>query len=329
MIPWAAREPGRPFPSHSRKPALAFVISVVATDLSLGIPWQAAESTISMNDYAPPPSLEPCPSFHRWRHLERLVKIGKGASGEVYRAWDSLLQREVALKLSRGTGDPSDTCSLLALREARLLARIRHPNVVNVYGVDYDCDRLGVWMEYIRGLNLDAVVRQNGPLSPQEVTAIGFDLCSAVGAVHDLGLLHGDITAKNVMRESTGRIVLLDFGFSQDLRALDGQEREFYIGGTPLYMAPELLTGGRSSAQSDIYAIGVLLYRLATGRYPLEARSVAEVRTALNRRKVKLLCATCGGLGRALVTTVNRAIDAEPAARFSSVAEMIRSLRGV
>ena len=304
-----------------------FVLSVVATDLSLGIDWKAAESTISMDNCAPPVSLEPCPPPRRWRHLEKLEKIGKGASGEVYRAWDSLLEREVALKLSRRTGDPCDTCSVLALREARLLARIRHPNVVSVYGVDYDCHRLGVWMEYIRGMNLDAVVRQNGPLSPRDVTAIGLDLCSAVGAVHDLGLLHGDVTAKNVMLESTGRIVLLDFGFSQDLRAVDCQLGEFNIRGTPLYMAPELLHGGRLSAQSDIYAIGVLLYRLATGRFPLEAGSVAEW-TALNRCEVKLLCATCGGLGQAFVTTVNRSIAEEPAARFSSVAEMVRSLRG-
>ena len=291
---------------------------------------QAVESTISMEGFASVVGLESCRPFPvRWRHLERLEKIGQGASGEVYRAWDSLLEREVALKLPRWVGDFCDKRSVLALREARMLARIRHPNVVIVYGVDYDHHRLGVWMEYIRGKNLDAVLRQNGPFGVPEVVVIGLDLCSAVGAAHDLGLLHGDITAKNVMREQTGRIVLVDFGFSQDLHDPKCQESDLNIRGTPLYMAPEILRGEAASSQSDIYAIGVLLYRLSTGRFPVEARSLAELRAALERRDVKLLRDAYPRLGDPFVTTVDRSIASEPAARFRTVADMAASLGGV
>jgi serine/threonine-protein kinase len=268
----------------------------------------------------------PCP--HRWRHLENLEKIGQGISGEVYRAWDSLLQRDVALKLSRRTGDFSDSCSLFALREARLLARIRHPNVVTVYGVDHAEQRLGVWMEYIHGLNLDAVLRHKGPMGARKAAVIGLDLCSAVSAAHEVGLLHGDITTKNVMRDRTGRIVLLDFGFSQDLGALHSSEWEYSICGTPLYMAPEILCGGRPSVRSDIYSMGVLLYRLATGQFPVEGHTMAEVREALNEGCIRLLRDRYPYLGKPFIATVDRSIAIEPAARFATVIEMAQSLRG-
>jgi len=272
-------------------------------------------------------SLDSCmPFLQRWRHLENLEKIGQGISGEVYRAWDSLLEREVALKLSRLAGNFSDRCSQLALREARLLARIRHPNVVTVYVADYEDQRLGVWMEYIRGQNLEAVLQQAGPLGARDAAVVGLDLCSAVNAVHDVGMLHGDITTKNVMRERTGRIVLLDFGFSHDLLAPISKDSDHNIRGTPLYMAPELLRGDRATARSDIYAIGVLLYHLSTGRFPVEARNLKEVREILKRGDVELLRDRRPGLGKLFVSTVDRSLSAEPAARFATVAEMARWL---
>jgi serine/threonine protein kinase len=273
-------------------------------------------------------SPDSCPPFpQQWRHLENLEKVGQGISGEVYRAWDSLLEREVALKLSRLAGNFSDRCAQHALREARLLARIRHPNVVTVYGADYEDQRLGVWMEYIRGRNLETVLQQTGPLEARDAVVAGLDLCSAVNAVHDVGMVHGDITAKNVMRERKGRIVLLDFGFSQDLLAPRSKDSDHKIRGTPLYMAPEMLRGDSATARSDIYAIGVLLYHLSTGRFPVEGRNLNEVREILERGDVELLRDRCPGLGKAFVTTVDRSLSAEPAARFATVAEMARWLR--
>jgi serine/threonine-protein kinase len=281
-----------------------------------------------MDGFAEGVSLDPClPIPSGWRHLESLEKIGQGVSGEVYRAWDPLLEREVALKLSRWAGDLSDSCSQRALREARLLARIRHPNVVTVYGADHEYQRLGIWMEYIRGSNLEAVLRQHGPMGASGAAVIGLDLCSAVTAAHDLGLLHGDIKARNVMLESTGRIVLLDFGLSQDLRTLGSKDSACHIRGTPLYMAPEILRGESASARSDIYAIGVLLYRLSTGRYPAEGGTMAEVRDILKRGHAKLLRDMRTDFAEYFVETVDRSLSPEPVARFATVAEMADGLR--
>jgi serine/threonine-protein kinase len=267
------------------------------------------------------------PFPQRWRHLENLEKIGQGISGEVYRAWDPRLERAVALKLSPQAGNFSDHCAQLALGEARLLARIRHPNVVTVYGADYEDQRLGVWMEYVRGHNLEAILRKSGPLRARDAVVIGLDLCSAVNAVHDVGVVHGDITTKNVMREKTGRIVLLDFGFSQDLLAPQSEKWSHDIRGTPLYMAPEILQGDGATVQTDIYGIGVLLYHLATGRFPVEGRSLDEVRTILEEGNVQRLRDRRPDLGEAFVTGVDRSLSVEPAARFSTVVEMADWLR--
>jgi serine/threonine-protein kinase len=195
-----------------------------------------------------PPVPDPC----AWAHLTELQNIAHGAFGTVYRAWDTRLQRWVALKLYGQGERRANGWYQLGLREARLLARIRHPNVVTVYGVDHRRGRLGMWMEFIHGRTLEDLMKDLGPLAAREAALIGFDICSAVSATHEVGLVHCDITAKNVMREDGGRIVLMDFGLSHDLwgnpaNAVPG------VCGTPLYMAPELLCGESCSARSDIY----------------------------------------------------------------------------
>src|SRR5262249_47468121 len=208
----------------------------------------SATSTQPFPDAPVVETREPPP--HSWGHLAKLRKIGEGVFGEVYHAWDALLEREVALKLYREAAEQLDEWARFGLQEARSLARVRHPNVVTVYGVDYRKRRLGVWMEYIQGHTLEALVRAQGKLGALEAARIGFDLCSAVMSVHEHGILHRDIQSKNVMCEHGGRIVLMDFGLSQDLRPWRRDSAPRFCG-TPLYMAPEVLRGEWASVQSD------------------------------------------------------------------------------
>ena len=145
-----------------------------------------------------------------WGHLEVQERIAGGAFGDVYRARDPHLNREVALKLLRldvSTGQPDRL-----LDEARALARVRHPNVVTVHGADVRDGRVGLWMEFVHGRTLESWVQAHGALSAGEATTLGVDLCRALAAVHGAGLVHGDVKAQNVMREEGGRIVLMDFG---------------------------------------------------------------------------------------------------------------------
>jgi eukaryotic-like serine/threonine-protein kinase len=207
-----------------------------------------------------------------------------------------------------------------------LLARFRHPNVVTVYGVDHHNGRQGVWMEYIRGCTLAAFLQQHGPLAAREATLIGLDVCSAVAATHALGLLHRDIKAKNVMREEGGRIVLLDFGLSQDLRAAGLSDPSRRVRGTPLYMAPELLRGGEASAQSDIFGIGVLLYHLVSGSYPAGGRNLPDVRGVYERGEAKLLRDRRADLPESFLRTIDRSLSPDPDGRFATAGQMAQML---
>jgi serine/threonine protein kinase len=217
---------------------------------------QGLDSTLSIESIDTYPRAGPVSTAdsdpHRWGHLENLIRIGQGVFGTVYLAWDARLEREVALKLCRFADGSPKVWSRFSLQEARLLARVRHPNVVKVYGVGHHEGRLGVWLEYIRGCTLADFLQEHGPLGAREAVLIGLDVCNAVAATHSLGFLHRDIKAKNVMREDGGRIVLLDFGLSQDLHSETLNDPAVRIRGTPLYMSPEVMRGQDASVQSDI-----------------------------------------------------------------------------
>src|SRR5262245_33964904 len=215
-----------------------------------------------------------------WGHLRALERIGGGAFGDVYRAWDTRLDREVALKLTdaepAGTNDPPSPI----IQEGRLLARVRHPNVVTIYGAEQIGARIGLWMEFVRGRTLKQIVDAGNVFSGPEAAHIGIALCRAVAAVHGAGVLHRDIKAQNVMLEDEGRAVLMDFGTGREL-ADYGTD----VAGTPLYLAPEVLAGGDATAESDVYSLGVLLYYLVTGAYPVRAETVSDLRLAHQRRE--------------------------------------------
>jgi serine/threonine protein kinase len=148
------------------------------------------------------------PASARWGHLEIRGELGRGASGTVYRAWDTKLAREVALKLlSPDAGHASD-----ALVEGRLLARLRHPHIVTVFGADEHEGVSGIWMELLDGETLDQMLRRDGMFGLEEALLVGLDVARALSAVHAAGLLHRDVKARNVLRERAGRIVLMDLG---------------------------------------------------------------------------------------------------------------------
>ncbi len=158
------------------------------------------------------------------------------------------------------------------------MARVRHPNVVTIHGADVIDDRIGLWMELVSGQTLEQVVGEGKRFTAAEAVALGIDLCNAVAAVHAAGLLHRDIKASNVMMADDGRAVLMDFGTGREL-----EDATASLAGTPLYLAPELFAGGKPTEASDVYSIGVLLYRLLTGSYPVQAADLGALRLAHER----------------------------------------------
>jgi serine/threonine-protein kinase len=237
------------------------------------------------------------------------------------------LDREVALKLM--TSDPSDDGADRAriLREGRMLARLRHENVVTVYGADEVDGQIGLWMQLIHGSTLDAELASRGPFGAREATLIGVDLCRALAAVHGAGLLHRDIKAQNVMRESGGRTLLMDLGAGLDV-ARDGPPRPRRLTGTPLYLAPELLQGGAPSVASDIYGLGVLLYHLVTGGFPVDGATAKDVARKHARGERTRLRDARADLPEDFVRTVERALAPQPHARYQSAGDFEEALLG-
>lgn len=255
----------------------------------------------------------------RWGNYELLEQVGAGAFGQVYRARDLTLDREVAVKLFRET-ESADRSVERMLAEGRTLAQVRHPNVVTVHGAESHDGRSGLCMEYVRGLTLEAFVKQHGAMSAREVALIGQDVCRALAAVHTAGLLHRDVKARNVMREEGGRVVLMDFGAGQPQG--DPERLASRLTGTPLYLAPEVLNGHEASVRSDVYSLGVLLFFLATGDYPVRGGSLAEVRDAHRTGARTDLLSLQPTLPSALVQAIQRALEPNPTERVQSAGQL-------
>jgi hypothetical protein len=261
----------------------------------------------------------------QWGPLIVFEKIGRGSFGDVYRAWDPRLDREVALKLI--PEDVSAAATSPVIEEGRLLARVRHPNVMTVYGADRCEGRTGIWTEYIRGETLAAEVARRGPSSADEAARIGIDVCAALGAVHAAGMLHRDVKAQNILRDGSGRIVLGDFGTGIAL-ADDAGWSDPRIAGTPLYLAPEIVSGGAPpSAASDLYGVGVLLYFLLTAAFPVRGRTLAEIKGAHARGEQVPLRQACPGVLDTLAHVIETLLATDPNDRYQSAGDAEAALR--
>ncbi len=292
--------------------------------------------------HAPAPSTpedlaeQTAPMFE-WGLLRALEKVGEGSFGEVWRAYDPSLHREVALKLRRLAPEPESTSMSTSfdpatrqwLNEARALARVRHPNVLTVHGAAEHHGRVGMWTELVRGETLEDHVADGSRLPPREVASVAADLCAGLAAVHRAGLVHGDVKAANVKIEpphgphERPRVVLMDFGAAR-LPSQLGQ-----LVGTPLAMAPELLRGGPSTVASDVYAVGALLHRLLTGRHATEAESLEALRAVHAKRGAEPPRLPRGVAPPALGRLVERALDPDAARRPGSAEAMRRELLAI
>src|SRR5579863_4238674 len=222
-------------------------------------------------------------------HYEIVRKLGAGGSGVVYLATDTLLQRPVVLKILRAGVLSAQQMRSTMLREARLASAIEHPNVCAIYEVGESGDEGYIVMQFVPGQSLDQLIAK-GPATPQLLLSVGIQIADGLQAAHALGIFHRDLKPQNVMLTDGGLVKILDFGLARRLTPEDARfdpakpalakDQSFpstYTarGGTVRYMAPEQFVTGHSSVQSDVWALGVILYELAGGRHPF-ARADAE-----------------------------------------------------
>jgi eukaryotic-like serine/threonine-protein kinase len=259
-----------------------------------------------------------------WGHIRVLEPLGTGAFGRVYRGWDTRLDREVALKLLPARSDAEGARTSSIIEEGRLLARVRHSNVVTIYGAERIGDTIGLWMELIEGETVEHRLAHGPPFQRAAVIDIGIQICAAVSAVHGAGLLHRDIKTQNVMLARDARAVLMDFGTGWEISAASHSAAT--LAGTPLYLAPELFRGGQPTIRSDVYSVGVLLYRMLTGAYPVHGENVLALRLAHERRDRDDVLATRRDVPRRLARIIERAIDGDAERRYESVDALATAL---
>ena len=257
------------------------------------------------------------------------AEIGRGATSIVYKGVDPASGRVVAIKtLQRDGADADIDADAILLRfrnEARAIGRLRHPGVVAVD--EFGEDGLHAWiaMEYIEGSNLEDVLLRS-PLPGQErATAIMDELLDALGCVHGQGICHRDLKPANIMVTPQGRVKLTDFGVAR-LRDL-GVTRVSSIIGTPAFMAPEQFTGGALDHRADLFACGVLLFLLLSGRRPFTGAPAAVMHQILNEEPPLLSEASGGGVGPAFDGVVRRALAKRADDRFASADDMREALR--
>ncbi len=265
----------------------------------------------------------------------RLIdKIGEGGMGVVWRATDTRLGRDVAIKvLPESFADDPQRVARFE-REAKAIALLNHPNIVTIYSAEESEGRHFITMELVRGRPLDALIPEEG-LGLSRFLELAIPLAEAVANAHENGVSHRDLKPQNVMVARDGRVKVLDFGLALLLGA-DGAQvedqatrtitREGVVVGTVPYMSPEQLQAARVDQRTDLFSLGVMLYEMATGRHPFQGRSSAEVVSAILRDTPRPVNEVDPELPRQLGRIVNRCLEKDPRRRFQTALDLRNEL---
>jgi serine/threonine-protein kinase len=273
----------------------------------------------------------------RVAHYEILHLLGAGGMGEVYLARDTRLGREVALKVLPASvaHDPNRLARLE--REARTVAALNHPGIVTLFGIEQIGDMRVLVMERVTGEPLAALIRA-GPVPLARLLPLAIQMADALAAAHDEGIVHRDLKPGNVMVTAQGRVKVLDFGLATrspvvsadgTTVTLDAMTGEGQLLGTVPYMAPEQLRGERVDPRSDVFALGALLYELASGARPFQGASTLEIAASVLRTEPTPLDSLRRDLPSRLVRTIQRCLEKNPRDRIQSVVDLLHQLQDI
>lgn len=257
---------------------------------------------------------------------ELLEQIGEGGMSRVYRGRDRVLDRVVAVKLLREEYGADQGFVARFYREARAVASLTHPNIVDIYDYGPHGNTYFITMQYIAGLDLKAILRRDGPLPPRRAVATIDQVLRALAAAHAHNIIHRDVKPQNVLvRAGDGAIKLTDFGVARALDGIDLTTSGTALG-TAHYMAPEQGSGGPIGPATDIYAAGVVLYELLSGRLPFRGENQMQVMMQHLNAPVPPLSSVAAGVPPPLERVVQRALAKDPAQRYRSAEEMRAAL---
>ena len=276
----------------------------------------------------------------RLRHYVVLDKLGSGGMGDVYLAEDTKLNRRVALKFLRPDVAEARDSRARVLREARAAAALNHPNIVHLYSVEEADDLVFITMEFVQGRSLRQVLSDGTGLPLAKTISFAAQMADGLACAHAAGIVHRDLKPGNVMVTDGERVKILDFGVAKIVEPIstsdpegpttsEGESSGGRAVGTAGYMAPEQALGRPVDARADLFALGVVLFEMATGRAPFQGDTAAAVFDQLLNRLQPSLLTVNPTLPRSLDAIIDKALEKDPDRRYRSAGELLRDLRAV
>ena len=257
----------------------------------------------------------------------KIVKsIGEGGMANVYLAWDTILEREVAVKVLRGDLAEDEKFIRRFQREANSASSLRHPNIVEMYDVGEDNGKYFIVMEFVDGMTLKSLIKKRGALNLNEAIDIMLQLASGIACAHDSFIIHRDIKPQNVLILEDGRVKITDFGIAMALNSNELTQTNSVMGSVH-YLPPEQASGSGSTIKSDIYSLGILMFELLTGKVPFKGDNAVEIAIKHMRDQIPSVCNINPSIPQSVENIILKACAKNPKNRYDSAAEMYEDLK--
>ena len=257
----------------------------------------------------------------------KIIKsIGEGGMANVYLAFDTILEREVAVKILRGDLAEDEKFVRRFQREANSASSLKHPNIVEVYDVGEDDGKYFIVMEYINGKTLKSLIKKRGILTLEEVIDIMLQLTSAVSCAHDSYIIHRDIKPQNVMILEDGRVKITDFGIAMALNNNELTQTNSVMGSVH-YLPPEQANGSGSTIKSDIYSLGILMFELLTGKLPFKGENAVEIAIKQMREPIPSVRSISPDIPQSVENVVLKACAKNPKNRYETARDMFEDIK--
>ncbi|WP_415710394.1 Stk1 family PASTA domain-containing Ser/Thr kinase, partial [Catellicoccus marimammalium] len=254
--------------------------------------------------------------------------IGSGGMAKVYLAYDLILNREVAVKILRFDFQNDPKALQRFQREALAASEIVHPNVVEIYDIGEDHGLQYIVMEYVKGTDLKTYIYENAPISFDKAVDIMQQILSAVAVAHQHRIIHRDLKPQNILINGAGECKITDFGIAVALSETSITQTSTLLGSVH-YLSPEQARGANAIPQSDIYALGIILYELLTGKVPFDGESAVSIALKHFQEEIPSVRKVNPNIPQALENVIFKATAKDPNERYRSVNEMSEDLSTV
>jgi serine/threonine-protein kinase len=252
-----------------------------------------------------------------------IAQQGSGGMAVIYKATDIELGRTVAVKILRPSLSSDDAFLMRFRNEAKAVAKLAHPNIVTVHDVGHEGPTHYIVMEFVEGQDLKKIIRTEGVLSVERTLRLAIQICAGIGFAHRAGLVHADVKPQNILVTKEDIVKVTDFGIAQALS--DSQpieQRQSVVWGSPHYFSPEQARGEKPTPASDVYAIGIVMFEMLTGRLPYMGTSQQELALAHLREPVPMITEVNPSVPENLARIVHKVMSKEPSARYRTADQL-------